>query len=305
MTWLWRGYLAPGQLTLLTSLWKSGKTTLLAILLTRLQEGGELLGLPVRPAQALVLSEESTDLWDRRRQRLVFGKHTDLISQPFAGKPSDADWRALIDHAATILGTEGGRLLVIDTVATLLPSGVETNADCMERALAPLRRLAEQGIAVWLMHHPHKGKSRAGQWSRGTGSLPASVDIVVEMHPFRADEPDDRRRWLVGHSRHEETPRRLLIEWTADGADYRVLAEPPDEDFERGWSAIRRILPELEAPQTAAEILRTWPPTSPPPSHATLHRWLARAVQRQLVGCEATKRRNAPYRYWLPEGKDG
>jgi hypothetical protein len=114
------------------------------------------------------------------------------------------------------------------------------------------------------MHHPHKGKARAGQWSRGTGSLPASVDIVLEMHAFRADKPDDRRRWLLGHSRHEETPRRLLIEWTADGADYRVLAEPPDEGFERGWSAIRRVLSAWEAPQTAAEILRTWPATSAP-----------------------------------------
>jgi hypothetical protein len=305
MNWLWRGYLAPGQLTLLTSLWKSGKTTLLSILLSRLKDGGELLGLPVRPAKALVVSEESSALWSMRRQRLVFGAHTDLISQPFAGKPTDADWRALIDHSATILGTEGGRLLVIDTVATLMPSGVETNADCMVRALAPLRRLAEQGIAVWLMHHPHKGKSRAGQWSRGTGSLPASVDIVLEMHAFRADDPHDRRRLLLAHSRHEETPRRLLIEWTADGTDYRVVTDPPDEDFERGWSAIRLVLSDFEDPQTAAEILRAWPPASPPPSRATLHRWLARAVERQLVCCEASNRRNAPYRYWLEDGEKG
>ena len=41
--WLWRGYLAPGQLTLLTSLWKSGKTTLLSVLLALLHQGGELL----------------------------------------------------------------------------------------------------------------------------------------------------------------------------------------------------------------------------------------------------------------------
>ncbi len=98
-----------------------------------------------------------------RRQRLVFGDHADLISQPFTGKPTDADWWTSIDQSANILGTAGGRLLVIDTVSTLLPSGVETNADCMVRALAPLRRLADQGIAVWLRHHPHKGKSRAGQ----------------------------------------------------------------------------------------------------------------------------------------------
>jgi hypothetical protein len=68
MNWLWRGFLAPGQQTLLTSLWKSGKTTLLAVLLSRMKDGGELLGLPVRPCWALVLSEENPALWGMRRQ---------------------------------------------------------------------------------------------------------------------------------------------------------------------------------------------------------------------------------------------
>ena len=31
--WFWQGYLAAGNITLLTSQWKAGKTTLLAILL--------------------------------------------------------------------------------------------------------------------------------------------------------------------------------------------------------------------------------------------------------------------------------
>jgi hypothetical protein len=212
MNWLCRGILAPGQLTLLTSLWKSGKTTLLSILLARMKDGGQLLGLPVRPAKVLVLSEESLDLWAMRQRRLDFGEHIGLISRPFAAKPASSDWRALIDHAGNILGADGGRLLVVDTVASLMPAGVETNADCMAGALAPLRLLAEHGIAVWLMHHPHKGKSRAGQWSRGTGSLPASVDIVLEMQAWRADDLYDRRRLLCGHSRFDETPRQLIGE---------------------------------------------------------------------------------------------
>ena len=49
MNWLWRGYLAPGQLTLLTSLWKSGKTTLLSILRSRLKDGGRI-ARPTGPA---------------------------------------------------------------------------------------------------------------------------------------------------------------------------------------------------------------------------------------------------------------
>jgi hypothetical protein len=298
--WLWRGYLASGQLTLLTSLWKSGKTTLLSLLLSRLEAGGQLLGLPALPARALVLSEENPSLWRTRHQRLAFGDHVQFICRPFLGKPTNADWDALIDQSANHLGTSGGRLLAIDTVATLLPTGVETNADCMVQALAPLRRLAEQGIAIWLMHHPHKGKARPGEWSRGHGSLPASVGITLEMHPLCPNDLSDRRRLLLGWSRHEETPRRQIIEWTADGRDYLVLPETFDADFERGWSAIRMVLADLEGPQTAATILRHWPADAPPPSRATLHRWLARAVEHQLLGWQASNRRNAPYQYWLP-----
>jgi hypothetical protein len=288
-------------LTLLTSLWKSGKTTLLSVLLARLKAGGELLGMAVRPARALVLSEENLALWHMRQQRLALADHVQVICQPFAGKPTDADWQALLEQAANLLGTEGGRLLVIDTVATLLPAGAELNADGMVRALAPLRRLAEQGFAIWLLHHPHKGKARAGQWARGSGALPASVDIALEMHPCGADDLADRRRLLLGWSRHEETPRRRIIEWTADGTDYQVLAETLDVEFERGWPAIRQVLSDFDDPQTAAAILRHWPADSPPPSRATLHRWLARAVACQWPCCQASNRRNAPYLYWLPD----
>ena len=50
--WLWRGYLAPESVTLLTSLWKSGKSTLIAVGLYYqgpdhvLQEGDEVSLFP-------------------------------------------------------------------------------------------------------------------------------------------------------------------------------------------------------------------------------------------------------------------
>jgi hypothetical protein len=34
-------------------------------------------------------------------------------------------------------------------------------------------------------------------------------------------------------------------------------------------------------------------------------RWLARAVERRLLGCEAGARPNAAYHYWLPEVEEG
>jgi hypothetical protein len=55
--WLWHGLLAPGKMTLLTSLWKSGKTTLLAHLLARRRHGGDFLGSAVAPGSSLIISE--------------------------------------------------------------------------------------------------------------------------------------------------------------------------------------------------------------------------------------------------------
>jgi hypothetical protein len=57
--WLWHGYLGPGRVTVLTSQWKTGKTTLLSLLLARMLEGGELGGRAVAAGKALIISEES------------------------------------------------------------------------------------------------------------------------------------------------------------------------------------------------------------------------------------------------------
>src|SRR5262249_53074815 len=73
MPWLWHGYLAPGNITLLTSQWKSGKTTLVSVLLNRFKEGGELAGLPLAAGKAVVVSEEPAARWNLRSQKLAFG----------------------------------------------------------------------------------------------------------------------------------------------------------------------------------------------------------------------------------------
>src|SRR6516225_6271456 len=73
--WLWQGYLLPGAVTLLTSLWKSGKSTLLSVLLSRLKTGGVLAGLPVRAGRAVVLSEEPRQLWWDRGLHLALDGH--------------------------------------------------------------------------------------------------------------------------------------------------------------------------------------------------------------------------------------
>src|SRR5690348_15100968 len=63
LSWLWHGYLAAGQVTVLTSQWKTGKTTLLSVLLERMHSGRALAGRNVQIGRAAVITEESGVHW--------------------------------------------------------------------------------------------------------------------------------------------------------------------------------------------------------------------------------------------------
>src|SRR5687767_10572418 len=71
--WLWDGYIARGNLTLLTSQWKAGKTTLLTGLLQRISADGTFLGRACAPARVLVVSEESRQHWAVRLRTMPIG----------------------------------------------------------------------------------------------------------------------------------------------------------------------------------------------------------------------------------------
>jgi hypothetical protein len=63
---------------------------------------------------------------------------------------------------------QGLNLVIIDTLATLLPGHAEAPAPKLLDCLLPLQALAHQGPAVWLLHHPARGKRSDGQAGRGS-----------------------------------------------------------------------------------------------------------------------------------------
>jgi hypothetical protein len=68
----------------------------------------------------------------------------------------------------------------------------------MLEALTPLRQLSAAGLAVLVLHHAGKGAPPAGSAARGSGALPAFVDVLLEMDGVeRRDETDRRRRLLA------------------------------------------------------------------------------------------------------------
>jgi len=278
-SWLWDGYLAHGNVTLLTSQWKSGgKTTLLSVLLARREAGGQLAGLTVAAGRTVVVSEESPTLWNERR-----------------AKPARAEWLALIDRLAELGNVRGVDLAVIDPLAAFLPGRDECNAATMLESLLPLQRLTARGMAVLLLHHPSKGSPLHGQAARGSGALDGVVDICLEMYHLRRASDADRRRVVYGYSRYERTPKNHIIELTADGTDYRSLGTVADLEYEEVWERLRQIFAGASTKLSQREVAGKLTAAGEEPARQTLWRWLDHAVRRGLLLREAS-----PYRYWLP-----
>jgi hypothetical protein len=300
LDWLWQGYLAPGNVTLLTSQWKTGKTTLLALLLDRMKSGGTLAGLPVRAGKALVVTEESTAMWLERSRRFDFARNVCWLCRPFIGKPRESDWLALLDQILALHQQFGLSLVAIDPMTGVMPFRTENDSTEMMASLLPLRRLTAAGLSVFLQHHPSKKSTGVGQGARGSGALSGFVDILLEMHWYSEADRADRRRRILGWSRHEETPRRLLMELTADGRDYVALEEPEDEQDEPVRAALWQVLEQTLTKLTRTEIIHHWPEDQRKPSAVWVWRLLERAVERGEIKRDGAGTRMDPFCYWLP-----
>jgi hypothetical protein len=301
MSWLWHGYLAPGKVTALISPPKSGKTTLASHLLARFAQGGQLAGLAVAPARAIVVSEEPTADWDARCRQLALGQNVRFLCRPFKGaRPSDQQWFALVAGLEALHRSEGLDLVMIDPLATLLPGYAETCAPKMLDCLLPLQALANQGPAVWLLHHPAKSQRADGVTARGSGALPGFADIVMEMSYVRRGRSRDRRRRICAYSRYAQTQRHLIIELSADGTDYLLHTDAAGSRLVQAWPAVHYLLANVTEKLSQQNILDRWPVEEDPPERSTLWRWLRRATRQGLICCSGSGYKGDGFRYWLP-----
>jgi hypothetical protein len=301
LSWLWHGYLARGKITALISPPKSGKTTLASLLLARFGQGGELAGLAVTPGRAFVVSEEAVADWDARCRRLAMGQNVQFLCRPFRGRrPTDDQWLSLVASVEALHRREGLDLVVIDPLATLLPGYAEACAPKMLDSLLPLQALANLGPAVWLMHHPAKGKRADCQAGRGSSALPGFADIVMEMSCFRRARSRDRRRRICAYSRYVQTPRHLIIELNVDGADYIVRTDATGIPLVQSWPEVHDILDSAMEKLSQQEILEQWRGDGDAPDRSTLSRWLKRATQQGVICRTGDGCRGDGFRYWLP-----
>ncbi len=295
ITWLWDGYLAVDHITLLTGLWKAGKTTLLSHLLRAFGAGGDLAGA-VSEGQILVVSEESRGLWARRRDDLGIGDHVALLCRPFLGRPTGEEWREFVAYLAALVRRDGYTIIVFDTVAVCWPVSDENDASKVIAALQPLHAITELGAGVLLVHHPRKGDAGEGQAARGSGALPGFVDVIIELRRLNPKNREDRRRVLTAYSRFDETTPEVVLELTDD--EYRTIGTKADARQSDRLAVISNLLPATEPGFKADEILDAWPDDSVPrPSKRLLQSDLKHGASTSLWIASGEGRKNDPFRY--------
>jgi hypothetical protein len=299
--WLWEGYLSPGAITLLSALWKSGKTTLLAHLVRALGCDERFCGLEVSAARVLYVTEEAEGLWAERRDALGLGDHVHFQVRPFVAKPNSAGWLDFIAHLQSVLTTEPADLITFDTLSNLWPVRDENDAAQVQAALMPLHQLTERA-ALLLVHHLRKGDGQEATGSRGSGALSAFVDVIMELRRYNAADRHDRRRVLTAYSRWNGTPDELVIELRAGGEgsahEYVAHGDRQQVTSRELRTILVRLLPNEPPGMTAEQVREQWP-DQPAPGNQKFLDELRRGTDAGEWFRMGEGRRGSPFTYWI------
>jgi hypothetical protein len=293
--WLWKGFINRGGITLLSALWKSGKTTLLASMLKALETGGTFCDHDIEPSKALFVTEESETRWADRRDRLGLKDHIEFLIRPFTGKPRWDDWKAFLDYAVHLTKQGSYDLVVFDPLVNLWPVKDENDASQVTAALMPLHQVADK-TSILLVHHTRKGDGQEATASRGSGALTAFVDTIIELRRYAPEDAKDRRRVLTGFGRDDDTLQEIVVELGEEG-EYRTQGTRKDSKESQLTDAIDKIMPVGPPGITFNEIKEKIPETMRIRSQKLFDR-VSEGVSIGLWKCSGTGVKGDPRRYW-------
>jgi hypothetical protein len=302
--WLWEGYIAPGVVTSLTALWKSGKTTLLAHLL-KSADGSldQFAGRSLREIDALIVTEEHQSLWAGRREELGLKDNISIIPRPFMGRPTPAEWTAFCLYLGDLVEKKHYSLVVFDTIFNLWCVTDENNNAEIIQALRPLHAITQHEVAVLLLAHPTKVDQGEGKSTRGGGAFGGFVDVITEMRRFDTSRLEDTRRVLTAMSRYKDTPPEIVIELDTAANAFRVVGTRATVNKSERRAAVLAQLPFTAPGLTAEEVHHDWGDDSVMrPSLSTIRRDLESMVISGEALSTGTGGRGDPKRFYRAGG---
>ena len=257
--WMWEGYIAPGVVTSLTALWKSGKTTLLSHML-RAADGrvDEFIGKSIREMQVLVISEEHQSLWAERREELGLKDNISILSRPFMGRPTPTEWTAFCLYVAELVEKKNYTIVVFDTIFNLWCVVNENDNSEVIQSLRPLHAITAHEVAVLLLAHPTKMDQGEGKSTRGGGAYGGFVDVIMEMRRFDTNNLTDTRRTLTALSRYKDTDKEIVIELDLAANHYKVVGTRASVNKNERKAAVLAQLPLIAPGVTKEELHQDW-----------------------------------------------
>lgn len=182
--WLWRPFIAKGNLTLLTGDPQAGKSTFICDLIAALSRGrplpGESEDTSRAPIRSWILSSEddagTTISWRLDNQG------ADMTQILITDVKVALDDRALVD-LEEIIFEEKLSILFIDTVTTWMGGDVDMNSGNQTMAwLSPLKEIAQRtGCAIVLVRHRRKGAANDNKLHAGAGSHAFTAAVRSEI----------------------------------------------------------------------------------------------------------------------------
>lgn len=292
------GYLYRGRVSLLWSLPKVGKTTLLAGLLRAMGADNlseTFIGRRVRRGKVLYVSEENAGDWGNRVGRWGIRDHVEFLCRPIPATDVHPRliWADLIEYLAELTRSRLYDLVVIDTIGYAWGVEDENSAPLVQAALNHLTGRFPDS-AVLLDHHSRKSGGEEGTGARGSVALLGYCDVNIEVRRTAPQDPSDRRRTLIVNSRIPDAPAETVIEWTEGG---EIVAHGTRREEREAWilqEAMER-LPADGACPTVKELLENWP--SPKPKAFELQKALEQAAAAGRVTIDGSGKRGSPFRY--------
>ena len=298
VSWAWEGYIGPQVTTLFTGLWKAGKSTLVSLLLRDLAlEEGTFCGQTVSMTKVLLVTEEAAPHWIERRDDLGIGNHVSVISKPFLRNPTRGEWPMFVTDVALQVRAEEYGLVIFDSIFNLWAVEDENNASQVKEALMPLNMILEARAGVVLVGHPSKGDGGEGRATRGSGALPAFVDIIVEMRRYDAEHRTDTRRVLTAYSRYKDTPPELVIELDMEGMNYRAVGTKAEVKVSERADILMELLPFAPTAYNIKDVSQNWPEGLVRPGEKTLKRDLDKLVEYGRVAVRGTGVKGDEFRW--------
>lgn len=295
--WIWENYIAKGHITLLSALWKAGKSTLLRHLFLAIAEEKEFAGQPTTASKVLVVSEETKNEWfdskDDIDPELI--KNIYLRIRPLRVKPNLKQWIEFIQELTTECLDKKIDVVIIDTLSSFWPIDNENDSAQVMKALVPLYNFTENGIAVLLIHHFRKGGGDQAQASRGSGALPGFVDNIIEF--TRNEKGTTTQRILRTYGRFDEVIPEIVIELTAEG-EYITLGPPWKVSKNARLQAIMDIFAESKVELSAKEVFNTWIRTGADINLRSVQRYVRELFEKGflvLVKEETVVRKKTPF----------